>query len=86
MIFTFIFFLFFSEGDEEEGYPCVSMDVGIEPGSKTHHKLQVGKREQSFQVILSVPSPNPTELECPSPTKLRGFVALKLTAVNVVTF
>lgn len=25
-------------------------------------------------------------LECPSPTKLRGFVALKLTAVNVVTF
>lgn len=24
-------------------------------------------------------------LECPSPTKLRGFVALKLTAVNVVS-
>lgn len=33
-----------------------------------------------------LPLPHPPGLECPSPTKLWGFVALKLSAVNVVTF
>lgn len=48
VIFTFIFFfLSFFEGGGGEGYPCVPM----EPSSKMCHKLQVGKREQSLEVI-----------------------------------
>lgn len=59
VIFTFISFLSFFEGGDGEGYPCVPVDVGLKPGPKRHHKLQVGKREQSLEVILSIPFPHP---------------------------
>lgn len=81
VIFTFISFLSFLEGGEREGHPCVPMDVGMEPGSKT------GAEEGTeFRSNFIHPFPTPTGLQCPSPTKFWGFVALKLTAVNVVTF
>lgn len=67
-----------------EGYLCVSRDVEKELVSKMCHKGHLGKRNKGLEVILFIPHP-PARLECPSPTKLKSCVALKLAAVNVVS-
>ena len=67
-----------------EGYLCVSRDVEKELVSKMCHKGHLGKRNKGLEVILFIPHP-PARLECPSPTKLKSRVALKLAAVNVVS-
>lgn len=61
VIFTFISFLCFLEDGDGEGYPCVPVGVGMEPGSKAG-----GKEGTEFRSSFIRPFPHPYEVAPPS--------------------
>lgn len=81
VIFTFIAFLSLFEGGDAEGYPCVPVDVGMEPGSKT------GREEGAeFRSNFIHPLPDPCWAGMPLSHQTLGRGCFKTHCCYVVTF